>query len=132
MYICIEIVSTACSRRFKDTHREKAPWTKTPALAESINMDIWVVGTSSQLFIAGSYTETKFSEKKKWILAKLCSLWQVHFEKAILYGYVRFSLVVLSTRKRFSSFFKKRFSFFRKFVSKLKYWKHSKFPAIVT
>ena len=29
-----------------------------------MNMDIWVVGTSNQLFIAGSYTETKFSKKK--------------------------------------------------------------------
>ena len=27
------------------------------------NMDIWVVGTSNQLFIRGSYTETKFSKK---------------------------------------------------------------------
>ena len=30
-----------------------------------MNMNIWVVGTSNQLFIAGSYTETKFSKKKK-------------------------------------------------------------------
>ena len=65
MYICIENVSTGCSRSFKDTHREKAPSTKTPALSESMNMNIWVVGTSNQLFIAGSYTETKFSKKKK-------------------------------------------------------------------
>ena len=31
----------------KDTHREKAPSNKTPALSESMNMDIWVVGTSN-------------------------------------------------------------------------------------
>ena len=37
-----------------DTHREKAPLNKTSALTESTNMDIWVVGTSNQLFIRGS------------------------------------------------------------------------------
>ena len=34
---------------FKDTDRQKAPPNKTPT-----NMDIWVVGKSSQLFIRGS------------------------------------------------------------------------------
>ena len=40
-----------------------------------MNMNIWVVGTSNQLFIAGSYTETKFSKKKKnryWQNCALC------------------------------------------------------------
>ena len=32
----------------------KTPSNKTPALAESINMGIWVVGVSNQLFIKGS------------------------------------------------------------------------------
>ena len=32
---------------FKDTHREKAPSSKTPALTKSTNMGIWGVGTSS-------------------------------------------------------------------------------------
>ena len=44
----------------KDTHRDKAPSNETPALTKSINMSIWVVGTTSQVFIRGSYTETKF------------------------------------------------------------------------
>ena len=39
----------------KDTHREKAPSNEAPALAESMNIDIWVLGTSNQLFISGSY-----------------------------------------------------------------------------
>ena len=47
----------------KDTDREKALSNKIPALAESMNMHIRVVGTSNQLF-TGSYNETKFS--KKW------------------------------------------------------------------
>ena len=39
---------------FKDTHREKAPSNKTPALRKSTNMGVWAVGTLNQLFITGS------------------------------------------------------------------------------
>ena len=38
----------------KDTHREKAPSNKTPTLSKIMNINIWVVGTSNQLFIGGS------------------------------------------------------------------------------
>ena len=38
----------------KDTHWEKAQSNKTPALTESMNMDVWVVGTKDKLFIRGS------------------------------------------------------------------------------
>ena len=63
-HIHIEIVSNGCSRiSFKDTHREKAPLYKTPALSESMNKDIRVVGTSNQFFITVSYTERKLSKK---------------------------------------------------------------------
>ena len=63
-HIHIEIISNGCSRiSFKDTQRKKAPLCKTPALLESMNMDNWVVGPSNQLFIIGSYTETKLSKK---------------------------------------------------------------------
>ena len=34
--------------------QEKAPSNKTPALIKTTNMGIWVVGTSSQLFLRGS------------------------------------------------------------------------------
>ena len=51
------------SKRFKHTHREKAPWNETLAFTESMNMDIWVAGTSKQLFIRSSWTETKFKKK---------------------------------------------------------------------
>ena len=47
----------------KDTHREKVPPNKTPALKKSMNMDIWMVDTSNQPFIRGSQIETKFSKK---------------------------------------------------------------------
>ena len=42
------------STHIKNTHREKAPSNKTPGLTESMNMGIWVVGTSNQFFIKGS------------------------------------------------------------------------------
>ena len=37
----------------KDTHRQKAPF-ETLTLSKIMNMDIWLVGTSNQLFIGGS------------------------------------------------------------------------------
>ena len=38
----------------KDNHMDKAPSNKPPALTESTNMGIWVVGTTRQLFIRDS------------------------------------------------------------------------------
>ena len=48
---------------FKDTHKEKALPNQTPAVTKSMDTDIWFIGTSSQLFLTGSETETKFSKK---------------------------------------------------------------------
>ena len=39
---------------FKDTHREKALSNEAATLTKSTNLDIWVVGTTNQLFIRGS------------------------------------------------------------------------------
>ena len=36
---------------------------KTPALTKSTNMDIWVVGTSNQLFTRDSYTQVNKNKK---------------------------------------------------------------------
>ena len=64
-HIHIEIVSNGCSgTSFQDTHREKAPLNKTPALLESMNMNIWVVGISNQLSITGSYSILKQNFQK--------------------------------------------------------------------
>ena len=101
-----------------------------------MNIDTWVVGISNQLFIRGSYTETKFSEK--W-----SSYWQnsVLFDRSILdspfYFYRKwlltgqFCMKMLSFQAWFFQlqnsapvFWKK---FFRKFVSKLKYWNFQNF-----
>ena len=49
----------------KDTHREKAPWNKTPAFTKSLNVDVCVVGSSNQHFIRGSHTEKIFLKKVK-------------------------------------------------------------------
>ena len=46
----------------KDTHREKVPSNKSPALTKSTNMGICVVGTSNQLSVRGSWTEIKISK----------------------------------------------------------------------
>ena len=63
--MCSEVSETSkmVAKILKDTHRVKAPSNKTPEITKSINMNIWVVGTSNQLVIKGSYTETKFSKK---------------------------------------------------------------------
>ena len=53
------------SQSINDTHREKAPSNKTPALTKSRNMGIWVFDKLNQLFSRGSYTETKFQKRKK-------------------------------------------------------------------
>ena len=50
----ISIATAVFGSKLKDTHREKTPSNKTPALAKSTNMGIWVVGTTNQLFIRGS------------------------------------------------------------------------------
>ena len=39
---------------FKDAHREEATSNNISSLSKIMNMDIWVVGTSNQLFIQGS------------------------------------------------------------------------------
>ena len=38
----------------KDTHKEKKPSNKTPALRKITNMGVWAVCTLNQLFIGGS------------------------------------------------------------------------------
>ena len=43
----------------KDADREKVHSKKTKTFLESMNMDIWVDGTSNQLFVRGSRTKTK-------------------------------------------------------------------------
>ena len=48
----------------KNAHREKALSKKTLTITKSMNMDIWVVGTSNKLFRRDSYTEIKLSKIK--------------------------------------------------------------------
>ena len=53
-----------CVNSLRILSRKKNPLNKTKGLTKSMNMNIWVVGTSNQLFIRGSYTKTKFSKIK--------------------------------------------------------------------
>ena len=48
----------------KDTHRENTPSNKTKVLTKSMNTYIWEIGTVNQLFVRGSYTQTKFKKTK--------------------------------------------------------------------
>ena len=48
-----KLCRTKSRHEFKDT-REKAPSNKTSTVSKSMNMNIWVVGTSDQFFIRGS------------------------------------------------------------------------------
>ena len=54
-----------CYRCLKDTHREKGPSNKTPALTENTNMDIWVVSTSNQIFFKMFLNWNKVLKKLK-------------------------------------------------------------------
>ena len=42
----------------KDTHKENTPSNTTETLSESMNMYLWAIGTSNQLFIRGSSPQT--------------------------------------------------------------------------
>ena len=66
----------------EDSHREKAPSIKTPALAKYMNMEIWGVGTLNQLFIEVLKLKQSFLKNK--VAAKPRSLRKVHFVFPIL------------------------------------------------
>ena len=50
--------------KFKDTHRENTPSSKTEALMKSMNMYIWTIGILNQLFIRDFYTQIKFPKNE--------------------------------------------------------------------
>ena len=118
---------------FKGSHRGRAPSNITPALPKSINMDIWVVGTSNQNFqknkVVAGWTPF-IGIGLFWTLHSIClNIWLVtwHFCMEVM----RFQSYCFQMKNRTPVFWK-MFSFSRKFVSKLKYWKCSKFPLIAT
>ena len=127
---------------FKDTHREMSTSNKIPAFQdyEYGHLGRWYIKTT--LYNRLLNWKTIF-EKIKQLLAKPRSLWLVHFvltilfvlklasDMAVSYGNDAFSILVLSTKKRYFSFFMKVFVF-QKILLKLKYWQLSKFPLIVT
>ena len=86
-----------------------------------MDMDIWVVSTSNQLFIRCSYLNWKKTIKNiKPLLEKLCSLWQVHVVLNILLIILASGRAVLYRNFAFLNFTlnkKKYSSFLKKFVS---------------
>ena len=102
----------------KHTHREKVPWNKTPARIKGMNMDIWLVGTSNQVFLRGSYTETKISKNKVvtrkirfYVIGRFCVPRSICLNRAsdrvAFCGLVTFSILL----KLYSSLMKKDFVF---------------------
>ena len=85
-----------------------------------MNMGIWVVGTSNQLFIRLLIMKPNL-KKTKQLLVKLRSVFYfvlptIFFltlasQRAVLYVNVAFSMLLLSTKKLYFSFFKKIFVF---------------------
>ena len=81
-----------------------------------MNIDICVVGTSNQLFTRGYYSETKFKKNSYWKNSVLCdrSIFYSPFlfvltlasDRTVLYENVAFSILVLSTKKRYFRFLK--------------------------
>ena len=58
------MVALKISFSIKNTRREKTRLNEAPALSNSMNMDIWAVGTSDQLlYVRGSSTVIKVSKK---------------------------------------------------------------------
>ena len=107
---------------FKDIHWEKAPSNETPTLSKSMNMDIWVVGTSNQLFIRGLKPKQNFRKTKLvtgktpffvigpfYTLNSIClniGFWQ----RSFIWKYCVFKLSTfkVATKKLYSSFLKKK------------------------
>ena len=81
-----------------------------------MNMSIWVVDTSNQNFLIGSYTETKFSKNKVvtgktrfFVIGPFHTLDSVCLilasDRTVLYENVSLLILVLSTKRRYSSLF---------------------------
>ena len=68
----------------KDTYREKLPSNKTPVNTKNMDMDIWVVAISNQLFMRGSYTKQKLYKNKVvtgktpfFVIVQFCTLYSI-------------------------------------------------------
>ena len=106
----------------KDTHREKAPPNKTPGVIKSTNMGIWDVGIPNKLFIRVLKLKQNLQKNKAvaantpfFFIGPFCTHHSIclntGFWQSSLNGNDVFSVLVLSTKKRFFSFLKKVFVF---------------------
>ena len=85
-----------------------------------VKIDIWVNDTSNQLLVRGSYCQITFSKIQRAVLVKLSSPWQANFvfphqsvsltlafKRALQYGNVAITIVILTTKNSSSNFLKK-------------------------
>ena len=83
-------------------HREKIHSNETPVLMNSMNMDIWVVGTSNQLF-KRFLNWNKMLKKKKVVIGQnslpIPFILRLASDSAVLYQYIMFSIWGLLAKK---------------------------------
>ena len=106
----------------KDTHREKEPSNKTPTLTKSTNMGIWIVGTKNPLLWEVLKLKQDFQKNKTvtsktlfFVIGPFCShhsnCLTLTTDMTLLYGNDAFSILLLLTKKGFSSYLSKLFVF---------------------
>ena len=104
-----------------------------------MNMNI---GKSNQFFTRGSYTKAKFSKNKVvtdktpfFVIGPYCTPYSmcvnIGLGRAALYGNISFSILILPTKKRYSSFLKKVLFFLEKICFKVKALKTLKISLIL-
>ena len=81
-------------------------------------MDIWLFGRLNQLFIKNFILELNFQKNKVvsgktpfFVRGQFFTPHTLAFDSLVLYGNVALSIVVISIKKRYSSFLKKAFVF---------------------
>ena len=80
--------------KFKDTHREKAPSNKTPALSESTNISMWVVHTSNQQEVLKLKQNSVLCDRT--FLLTILFVFTLASDMAVLYGNDAFSVLKIS------------------------------------
>ena len=107
---------------FKDTHREKALSNKTQAPTKIMNMEIWVVGVQMNSLWEVPKLKQNFHRNKIvtcktpfFVIGLFCThhsnVLKLASDMAVLSGNDAFSILVLSTKRWYSSFLKKSFVF---------------------
>ena len=140
-FLFYDLFSNSLEQRNITQNKTKtSPSNKTPALIKSTNIWIWVVAATNQLFKEVLKLKQNFRKNKVvtgktplFVIGPLCSHHFICLNIGFWYGSLVWKCVFnLSFQlKNGTPIFWKRFSFSRKSISKVKYWKRLKFPLIV-